>query len=176
MDNFDKLYNKALHFLSFRPRSEKEIREYLLKKITNYQLPLANDGQNIQTSEEVIDTIVNKLKDYKFLDDGEFARRWIEQRTKLKPKALKFIKFELKQKGITNEIIESVTTNDELPAINDLDMALVLAERRVGRLKNEPRQKKYEKMFRYLSSKGFDYDIIKQVIDRILPKEYNKSG
>jgi len=154
MNNFDKFYNKALHFLSFRPRSEKEIRDYLKKN---------------KSDEETTLLIIEKLKDYKFLDDLEFSRRWLEQRTKINLKSKRIIELELKQKGITKEIIDEI----KIKANDDKEIALKLAEKRFERFKNEPRQKQYEKMFRFLSSKGFDYDTIKQVVDRILGKEYN---
>jgi len=156
MDEADKkLLNATIRYLSFRPRSEKEIRDYLKKKNAN---------------EKTIGLIVEKLKEYKFLDDAEFARRFIEQRIKIKPKAWRIIKLELIRKGISKEIIETIILEDQAPEINDGETALKLAEKRIERLKNEPRQKQYEKMFRYLASKGYNYDIIKEVVDRILPR------
>ncbi len=152
--NFEKFYSKALHFLSFRPRSEKELRDYLKKK---------------NADDLIIRKIINSLIENKFLDDKEFAKWFIEQRTTFKPKAVRIIKSELKRKGITEEIID----DSELPAVNDLENAMVLARKRIGRYKNEDAKKKYEKMVRFLSSRGFDWDTIKEVIDRILPKEYN---
>lgn len=160
------LYNKALHFLSFRPRSEKEIRQYLIKKIPKPKSQTIIDTKD----QETIEAIIIKLKSYKFVDDIEFARWWIEQRTRIKPRALKFIKFELKQKGITQETIDAVTLDDQFQKTSDIDLALKLAQKRIERLRNETPQKRFEKMFRYLSAKGFDYNTIKQVIDRILSK------
>jgi regulatory protein len=158
MDNFDKLYDKTLRFLSFRPRSEKEIREYLTKKKSN----------DLTTKK-----IVEKLKEHKFLNDMEFAKWWIEQRTRVKPRADRVIKFELTQKGIEKEIIDSLLTGS---FESDLKKAEGLAEIRMKRLiRIEDRKKVYEKLGRFLASKGFNYDIIKEVIDRTFAKEYNKS-
>lgn len=158
MDNFDKLFEKTLRFLSFRPRSEKEIRDYLAKKKSN----------DLETKK-----IIEKLKEHKFLNDEEFAKWWVEQRTRVKPRADRVIKFELTRKGIEKEIIESLLTsgND-----SDLAKALNLAEIRMKRLRKiEDRKKVYEKLGRFLASKGFNYDTIKEVIDRTFAKEYNKS-
>jgi len=158
MDNFDNLYDKTLRFLSFRPRSEKEIREYLTKKKSN----------DLTTKK-----IVEKLKEHKFLNDMEFAKWWIEQRTRVKPRADRVIKFELTQKGIEKEIIDSLLTGS---FESDLKKAEGLAEIRMKRLiRIEDRKKVYEKLGRFLASKGFNYDIIKEVIDRTFAKEYNKS-
>jgi regulatory protein len=155
MDDFEKFYKAAIRFLSFRPRSEKELSDYLAKKKCD---PLISKR------------ITDSLKRDKFLNDQEFVRWWVEQRTILKPKASRVIKFELKQKGISKELIDEFFENDE-SSTSDFDKALALAEKKMVRLgKIEDRQKIYEKLGRFLASKGFDWDIIKEVIDRSLPK------
>ena len=166
MDNFTKLLNKSFRFLSYRPRSEREIRDYLKKKISNFQFQISN----FKTGEELMDSIIEKLKKQKFLDDREFAKWWIEQRSKVKPKALKFIIFELKQKGIEKDLIEEVLESKEFEIVSDFDKAFKLAQKRINRYRGETPKKAYEKMARFLASKGFDYDTIKKVIDQILPK------
>lgn len=156
MDNFDKFYNKSLYFLSFRLRSEKELRDYLKK----------NKVDDL-TSEKII----NSLKDSKFLNDEEFAKWFKEQRTTIKPKATRIIKMELKQKGISEDLINEVFKDN---TDSDFEKAKQLAEKRINRyLKLSDKRKIYEKMGRYLASKGFDYDVIKEVIDQVFSKEYN---
>ncbi|HYM65172.1 MAG TPA: RecX family transcriptional regulator [Candidatus Sulfotelmatobacter sp.] len=155
MDNFDKFYNKTLRFLSFRPRSQKEIEDYLKKK-----------NCDIINSQKIIE----KLKEHNFLNDEEFVKWWIEQRTLFRPRAERVIKMELKQKGINKDLIDKFF---EKSVNQDKDLALKLAQKRMLRYKNEDPKKKWEKMVRYLSSKGFIYDDIKEVIDQILPKGYN---
>lgn len=163
MDNFEKLLNKAYNFLSFRPRSEKEIKDYLTKKV-----------KSESQSEKIIDSVILKLKEQRFLDDKEFVRWWVEQRSKVKPKSMRFIKMELKQKGIAKELTEEVLEDEDFKTVSDYNKALVLAKKRFKRYGNEEPKKAWEKMARFLASKGFDYDVIKEVIDRVLPKEYNK--
>lgn len=158
MDNFEKLLNSSYRFLSYRPRSEKEIRDYLKKK---------------KASNLTIKNIIQKLISNKFIDDEEFTRWWIEQRTKIKPKGVRFIKFELKQKGIDKDLIEKVFEDSSEEIITDFEKALNLAQRRMTRYKNEEPRKRYEKLARFLASKGFDFDVIKKVIDQVLGKEYN---
>ena len=92
-DDFGINLNRTLRFLSFRPRSEKEIADFLKKKQV--------DSHNAQK-------IIDKLKEHKFLNDEEFASWWMEQRTMIKPRAIRVIKMELKQKGISKEIIEKI--------------------------------------------------------------------
>lgn len=157
MDNFDKFYNKALYFLSFRPRSEKELRDYFKKN---------------KVDELTSQKIINSLKNSKFLNDEEFAKWFKQQRTLIKPKATRLIKMELKQKGITEEIITEIFKDE---TESDLEKAQKLAEKRIKRyLGTQDKRKVYEKMGRYLASKGFNYDVIKEVIDQVFSKEYNK--
>jgi regulatory protein len=84
-----------------------------------------------------------------------------------KNKAWRVIKMELKQKGIAVDIIQSF---EETTDKDDIKSAFALAEKRAQRLKDEPLQKKKDKLFRFLSSKGFDYDVIKEAVDKILGK------
>lgn len=156
-DSFSVNLNRALRFLSFRPRSEKEVRSYLKLKIKNLELRI---------KQETIDLVIDKLKQQKFIDDIEFTKWWVDQRTRIKPKGSRLIKFELKQKGISDELIE----NSNLGIKNDFEKALELAQKRMPRYRNETPKKIYEKMGRFLSSKGFDWDIIKKVIDQVLEK------
>ena len=156
MDNFNRLYQKALFFLSFRPRSEKEIRDYLKKK---------------QTDDLTLDKIIKNLKINKFLNDEEFVKWWIEQRTTIKPKASRVIRIELQRKGISKELIEGLLEKDKN---GDFKKALVVAEKKFKRYSNtDDKRKTFERLGRFLSSKGFDYDTIKEVIDQLFSKEYN---
>ena len=169
-DNFSANLNRVLRFLSFRPRSEKEIRDYLIKKIKNPSNSVYRQKSKIKTDEKIIESIISKLKEQKFINDTEFAQWWIEQRTKVKPRASRLIKFELKQKGIAKELIDEVFKDKDFETVSDFDKAIKLAQKRMVRLKNETPKKVYEKLGRFLASKGFDYDIIKKVIDQVLEK------
>jgi regulatory protein len=152
MDNY---YNLALRFLSYRTRTEKEIREKLKIK---------------QASSEIIEKVVAKLKDKRFINDEEFARQWMENRNRFKPRSLRLIKLELKQKGISDEIIETVTQDSEVSINNDLEQAKRLVEKRIEIKKGLSRQEIYQKLGRFLASKGFNWDTIKKAIDGVLDK------
>ncbi|MCL5438531.1 MAG: RecX family transcriptional regulator [Patescibacteria group bacterium] len=160
MDDFGKFYNRALRFLSFRPRSEKEISDYLKKK----SCKAGSKKSSEEINRSVIEKIIQKLKEQRFLNDEEFARWWIEQRTEFKPRSLRLIKIELKQKGINNEIIESQIVDSKLQVPNDLQSARKLVEKQMRKYRNLPKEKVYQKLFRFLASKGFDYETIKEAI------------
>ncbi len=82
--------DQALHFLSFRLRSEAEIASYLKRK----KIPLVE-----------ISTVVNKLKDLQFIDDVKFCSWWQESRDQTHPVSCRVLTQELRQKGVTHEII-----------------------------------------------------------------------
>lgn len=150
----DKFYNFALRFLSYRPRSEKEVQEKLkLKKVEPH----------------IVEKIILKLKEKKFINDEEFAKGWIESRLRFKPRSLRLIKIELKQKGIGQDLIDKLI-NDLKITINDLDNAKKLVQKRVERLRGLSKEKIYQKLGRFLASKGFNWDTIKKSIDEILDK------
>jgi regulatory protein len=161
MEDFEKFYKASVRFLSFRPRSEKEMRDYLKRKTENLKPKI---------DEDITERIIQSLKRDKFLNDEEFARMWIRERTLIKPKAIRVIKMELKQKGISKELIDSLFENsDDFPI--DLDLAVKLTEKKLRTIHDQTdKYKVKEKLGRYLASKGFDWDTIKAAIDQTLAK------
>src|SRR5690242_1728809 len=138
-------YSLALKYLARRPRSEKEIHDYLIKK---------------KSSEEQRKAIIVKLREHKFLNDEEFARWWIEQRNRLRPKGWRVIEFELKQKGISADII----SNLEPRTMNEEQLAKELVRQRIKKYQGLSSQELYSKLGGFLSRRGFDYDTIRSCI------------
>ncbi|MBI2613713.1 MAG: regulatory protein RecX [Candidatus Levybacteria bacterium] len=156
----DKFYNLALRFLSYRPRSEKEVRDRLKFKIQNSKV------KNTTQNSKVIDEIIQKLKEKKFINDEKFAKWFVESRIRFKPRSLRLIKMELKQKGIDLETINNL----QLTINSDLDQAKKLAQERIERFKDLSKEEIYQKLGRFLASKGFNWDTIKKTIDETLKK------
>ncbi|MCF8111326.1 MAG: RecX family transcriptional regulator [Desulfobacteraceae bacterium] len=84
-------FSRALHFLKYRPRSRKEVKNYLEKKGFH---------------ESDIAETLKKLEKYRYIDDEQFARLWIENRSRNRPRGEFALRHELKQKGIKDETIE----------------------------------------------------------------------
>lgn len=157
MDSFEKFYNSSLKFLSYRPRSEKEVRDNLTRKSRKSR-------KKVEKLDEIIDKVVNKLKEQNFINDLEFAKWWVEQRTTFKPRSVKLIKIELKQKGIDEEIIEcQMSIPIESGPISNLEMAKKLVEKKIKRM-DLSNLKDKQKLQRYLAGKGFDWGIIEEVL------------
>lgn len=139
----DKAYDKALNLIFRRSRSEWEIRDYLKRN---------------QYEPEVIDSIVERLTDRNYLNDLHFAKSWVDNRRLLKLTSKRRLTQELRQKRVSDEIIEQVLGEDET---DELQLLKDLVERK-------RKQTKYQdnlKLMQYLARQGFSYDVIKEAIN-----------
>ncbi len=144
---FQKTLDKLLKFAMLRPRSEKEINDYLKRK---------------KIHESMWEDLFEKLKHFELLDDVKFAKWWVDQRLAFKKISSKVLKLELFKKGIDKEIVNSVI--EETP-INEEKMARELLEKRSYRWEGlDPREAK-QKKFQYLAGKGFDYEVVEKIIN-----------
>ena len=169
-DEFDKYYTKALRFLTIRPRSEKEVRDNLIKKNRGGRSSSEKTGE----VEKIIDQVIEKLKAQKFLKDEEFAKWWVEQRVRFRPRSMRLIKIELRQKEISNEILESgIVNNESSEETNDKESARKIVQAKIHRYKGLSKFELTQKLGPLLARKGFDYDTIKEAIDEVWKEEYN---
>ena len=150
---FDRYYNLSLRYLSYRPRSEKEIVDYLNEK----------QKRKKELTEDIVSEIITKLKKYDFIDDRSFTKSWIDSRIKYKNKPIWIIRSELKQKGISDELIDESLPKTEIRE-TDLESAKKLAEKRKDFYRNLDEKKRDEKVMNYLLRKGFNWDVAKIVI------------
>lgn len=192
MDSFEKYYTLALRYLARRPRSEKEVRDYLVKKMfkrysgnlvrrgsSRISLGALRQAQGEKDSgvastpqndkQKVIELIIHKLTEQKFLNDEEFAKWFIEQRKRFRKKSDRLIKLELKQKGISTDVFEKAEEGIEHKK-TDHEAARELVEQKIGKYKHLSRQELYQKLGAILARRGFDWDTIKTTIDEKLKK------
>jgi regulatory protein len=154
LDDHSQKYLALLYrYLTIRNRSEKEIRDYLIKK---------------QAEPHVIKSLIALLYEQKFLNDETFARMWVKSRANFKPRGKRMLAMELSQKGIAKEIIEKVLheENEEIP--DELTQAKNSIKKRIEKVKDLPRQEIYQKVGAFLARRGFGWDIIKKAIDESL--------
>jgi len=116
---------------------------------------------------EVIDFVINDLELLGYLNDRIYVQKFINQSRNLKPKSSKKIEFELLKKGIQKNIIEEEL---EIFRGDDLSLALDIAVKKFGK-SNIPEDILKKKIFYFLMSRGFDYDIIKKVYSKMDKKE-----
>jgi len=157
-----KYQDKVINFLSFRPRSEKEIQDYLAKKIAADSSISFSQAQN----SSLIEKIFSKLKKYNYIDDVEFARWWLKSRSSSRPKGKNFIKIELIKKGISKQIIENVLKK----APNQLKLAEKAIEKKLNTWYNLPLFEQKRKIYNYLASRGFQQDVIEDIFAKLSKK------
>lgn len=161
-EDLTKYTDAAVKFLSFRPRSEKEIKDYLAKKIATVgQIPF-HEAQD----SAIIELVLKKLRKYNYIDDYEFAKWFIESRTKVHPKGIKVLKLELKQKGIDLDIIEKILKKDR----DETTLALKAIEKKVYKWQKLPEMEFKRKIYQFLASRGFEADTITEIFAFLLKK------
>ncbi len=153
----NKLMEKALRFLSFRPRSERELRDRLRTKISK-RLKVSADG--------IIDNVLDRLKHLDYVNDLEFTKWWIEQRQTHKPRGARLIRSELYQKGVAREIIDKVLGETE-DHEGEVEQALAAARKKL-RSYNLKSWESKQKMGQYLARRGFDWETIKEALSRLI--------
>lgn len=169
MEPFEKYYTLAIQYLTRRPHSEKEIEEYLEKKAKR----LSQKKSEFSLTPQLLSAVLKKLKTQKFQSDVEFARWWKGQRNRFRPKSDRVIKMELKQKGITQDIIEQVFLEEDEETVSDGEKARVLVEKRFAKVKDLSRPQQYQKLGAYLARRGFSWDVSRRAIDDVRTKSYN---
>lgn len=163
----EKLYIKAIKYLTQRPHSEKEVRDNLFKPYFRVKLP---DEQK-QEIQQKINTVIDKLKSQRFINDTDFAQWWVEQRSRFKPKGWRVIAMELKQKGIDKEIILEVRKTDVTTSLpGEREQAMSIVEKRIKKYQGLDRNQLYQKLGGFLARRGFDLDIIRACIDEVIKK------
>ncbi len=151
-----KLLDKALRFLSFRPRSEHEVREYLAKKIPVAEFPTARSSVEA-------DRVIVKLKELGLVADRPFAIWWLEQRqSQGKPYGQRRISCELRQKGVDPAIIKELTKG--LGAESDVVPARKAALKKLPLYSRLPERERRTKLTAYLLRRGFGWPTIKELL------------
>lgn len=149
-DMYIKAKNKALNILSKADQSEKKIRE-----------KLSSDFED-----STIDKVLTFLKDNKFIDDNLLAQKIVNTNVNLNKCGKNKIKQNLYNKGIDLESISEAISN--IDSDTEFENAMYLAKKRYDRIKNDDKRKIYQKLSQHLAYKGFSYDIIKSVLNKLL--------
>ena len=144
-----KWRDKALNFISFRPRSRKEVVQYLNKR---------------HVDENLLEVLIGQLTEKKFIDDVAFAQWFVEQRDQFRPKGKKVLELELKSKGISTEIIKEVLKDKDEE--NELVQALSLIEKKRKAWSRYQNPRLALKIQSFLLRRGYAYDVTKVVLKR----------
>lgn len=146
-DGFQRCYDAAVRFLSYRPRSAAEVRQRLRK---NGFHP------------DVADAVLGRLREQRFVDDDAFAKFWVENRKTFSPRGERLLKLELRQKGVDSETITSLVDDAD-----DAEAAFAVAAKKAKSLGSCDCQEFRQRMGAFLQRRGFAYDTASQVVDRL---------
>lgn len=152
---FGKLYSRTLEYALMRPRSQREVKDYLYRKTRDSRTKLGNikKGVSVQLTERVFDRLVQKG----YVDDEKFAAFWIENRNQRKGSSLRKLSAELSGKGVERTIIERLLAESDRTDTDELQKIIA---------KKRPRYDDDQKFMAYLARQGFSYDDIKEALNQ----------
>jgi len=151
---FGKAYMRALEYCLMRPRSQKEMKDYLWRKMQPRRSKTGQQYPGISTV--VADRVLERLTAKGYADDEKFAHFWIENRNLKKGIAKRKLIAELQAKGIDRSLAERLIGDS--PRSDDDELQKIIA-------KKQARYPDRQKFMQYLARHGFDYDSIKQALD-----------
>ncbi|MBN1935366.1 MAG: RecX family transcriptional regulator [Anaerolineae bacterium] len=147
VDEQARAYEFALDFLSYRPRSQAEVARRLRDK---------------EFLEPTIEYVLQRLSRAGLIDDVEFARYWIGNREQFKPRGMRALRYELREKGIANDIVEEL-----LQDLDQTDSAHRAAAPKIRRWRQLDPLEFRRKLAGFLQRRGFTYNVIAEVWERI---------
>jgi regulatory protein len=144
-----RAYDSALNYLSYRPRSEAEVRRSLEEK---------------RFAPESVEEALARLRRAGLLDDAAFARYWVENRDAFSPRGARALRAELRQRGVADEVVREATSSEER---DDLAAARAAAEKKARQLHGLDRQVFRQRLGGYLARRGFSYEAIRPVVEAL---------
>jgi len=139
--------DRALNYLSYRPRSREEVRRYLRRK---------------ETPPEIIETALARLDRLDFVNDRTFAGFWIESREHFSPRGARALKNELRMKGVERDVVDELV-NDE----QDEERALRAGRKKAMSLVNTSNidyATFRNRLGPFLQRRGFAYQVVTKTV------------
>ncbi|RNB59787.1 RecX family transcriptional regulator [Brevibacillus gelatini] len=145
-----KAYLGALKYLGLRPRTRSQLHAYLLEK-----------GFDTRVADE----ICQRCEEQGYIDDEAFAKQWVEERLRLKPRSSYMLRMELAQRGVDKSIAEDAVQGISREA--ELEAARALVEKKARRIAGAPNRDEERKLLSMLMRKGFAHSIIQQIREEL---------
>jgi regulatory protein len=155
-----KTFDRAVNLLTYKPRSVKELRERLLEKTW--------------TNEEIVDAVLEKLKEYNYLNDEQFAKEFAASKLRQKPIGKRVLKQKLAHRKLDKETVDEAIERafEETPEAEIIKQAVAKRLRLKG--KPETRQDA-KKFYDYLLRQGFSYDLVSRKMREIASKDFDEN-
>jgi len=147
-------YEAAVGYLAGRPHTVAEIHRHLRSK---------------KFDADVIDHAIDRLRAQRYVDDEAFARWWVEQRERFKPRGDRALRTELAQKGVARDVVD-IVLGERAPDA-DVEQARRALSRPLTRWADMPDAERKRNIHAYLAARGFDYDTIDEVTRREVTDE-----
>lgn len=151
-DEFEVAYQKATRMIGYRQKTTQEIKQKLQQKGFEHQ---------------VIDQVLGRLQRAKLLQDQVYARSWVENRNELHPRSQRQIRYELKQKGVPDHMIDNALTE----SAQDEELAQKAAEQYARKIDSTDRVLFSRRMTSFLARRGFSYEIARSVVQTLIHRE-----
>ena len=136
----------ALRLLSYRLRSETELRQRLARR---------------GTPADLVDGTLKRLRELALVDDAAFARAWVENRDRASPRGQRLLRQELRAKGV-----DSDASREPLEGVDEAEAALRAGGRRSASLRGLPYAEFRRRLGGFLRRRGFDYQTIRRTVER----------
>lgn len=149
-DNFSKAFSRAVNYLSYSLRSEKEVRDDLVKH---------------EFSLETAINVIEKLKEMKYIDDLTYAESYTRTAANLNGKGPYNIRQELKKRGIKETVIEQALL--EYPMDQRVENGIAAAKKVLKRTKRSSSKETTNKVRQGLMQKGFNNDEITEILNQV---------
>ncbi len=157
----ERTMTRAVNLLAAKPRSVRELRERLLEKLW--------------TNDEIVDRVIEKLTEYKYLDDEQFAKDFAMSKLRQKPQGKRRLQQTMSQKKLDKDVVESAIFEafEKLP--EDVLIDLTIAKRL--RLKGIPETREdTKKFYDHLLRQGFGFDLIREKMSAVIRNEFEQDG
>jgi regulatory protein len=146
-DLYHNCFGAALNYLSYRPRSEAEVKQRLHRRGFN---------------DDLVDKVIVGLKNRRLVDDVAFAEYWRDNRLSFRPRSRRLLKLELRRKGVAAEI-----ANDVVEGLDDESAAYEVGLKKARFLSGLEYREFYHYLSNHLRQRGFDYETIRSVVARL---------
>ena len=155
----ERTMNRAVKLLAAKPRSAAELRERLLEKSW--------------TNTEIVDGVIEKLKEYKYIDDRQFAGDLALSKLRQKPQGKRRLQQSLSQKKLDKEIVEAALRSafEKMPETELIDSAIAKRIRLKGNPKTREETKKF---YDHLLRQGFSFDLIMEKMSAMAKQTFEE--
>ncbi len=148
VDQIEDGYQKALKYISYKPRTMHEVNRKLNENDFN---------------QDIIPIVLEMLVEKGYVNDSQYAKNWVENRSVYKPRSKKLVTWELKNKKISEDIIREVT-GDMMP---EEKLATLAAEKYARRLSGYEKEVFFRRLSGYLIRRGFSYSTVNSTVQTV---------